>query len=60
MNFGEIANTVCMFKSLVGLEDFNTWMKSPNKIKLGWTFIQSKQAKVVDENIVRKYYDIIK
>ena len=34
-------------------------MNSPNKIKLGWIFVQSKQTTVGDKNNVRKYYDTI-
>ena len=54
MHHGEIANTVCLLKSIVCLENFNWWINSPSKIKLEWMFVHSKYTTVGDKIIVRK------
>ena len=58
MSLGDISNTVCLLKSLVWLEKFNPWMKSPKKNVSEWMLVQSKQTTVVDKINVSKYDEI--
>ena len=60
MSIGKIANTVCLIKSLVCLENFNLRMNLPKKIKSEWMLTNSNQTTVEDKNNVSQYYDIIK